>query len=91
MLTRGALPDPEIIPTANLGRDHTFLTAMNVENNDIFNESGQVKRPDSGYMKTSSVMKGFGPTKMSQASREGDADDASPGFSPQLSELRVSP
>ena len=40
MLERGKLPDPEVIPTANLQRDHTFLTAMNVENNDIFNETG---------------------------------------------------
>ena len=91
MLTRGVLPDPEVIPTANLGRDHTFLTAMNVENNDIFNETGQVKRPDSGYLKTSSVMKGFGPTKMSQGSREQDRESASPGLSPQLSALRLSP
>jgi len=36
MLNKNTLPDPEVVPQANLGRDQTFLTAMNVENNDIF-------------------------------------------------------
>ena len=53
MLNKNILPDAEIIPEANLGREATFLTAMNVENNDIFvGEEGreQQKGPDSGYM-----------------------------------------
>ena len=77
MLNKNILPDPEIIPEANLGRDNTFLTAMNVENNDILQTSGQnrMKRPDSGYMKTSSVMKGF-ESKLSQGSNRSRKEES---------------
>ena len=58
-----SLPNPEIIPEVNLHRDKTFLTAMNVENNDILRTTAQKemmrKHQESQDVETSSQIKGF--------------------------------
>lgn len=60
--------DSEQIPDVNLGRDHTFLTAMNVENHEIFknmqNQQQRESQEESQHIKT-----GFTGSKMSQKSK----------------------
>ena len=43
------LPDPEIVPDADLGRDATFLTNMNVGGHDLFRATGRDYNDD-GYI-----------------------------------------
>ena len=52
------LPDPEIIPDADLNRDGTFLTNMNVAGHDIFRATGRDYQDD-GYVTKKSNFQGF--------------------------------
>jgi len=60
-----SLPNPEIIPEVNLHRDRTFLTAMNVENNEVLRTTAQKEMMkkhrvgESQDVETSSQIKGF--------------------------------
>ena len=88
LLQGAALPDPEVIPEVDLHRGRTFLTAMNVEDHEALRTTAQremMKRTsgDSNDLEATSVMKGFGESRVSQASRSGGAQgtrfDAQPG------------
>ena len=78
------LPDPEVIPDASLGRDHTFLTNMDVAGHDIFRVTGRDSADGLGFTKKSNF-KGFDHDmdKASQRSKSPDEeqqDDKSKGY-----------
>jgi hypothetical protein len=52
----GSLPDPEVVPDADLGREGTFLTNMDVAGHDIFRLSGNPRESQDGMMFTKKSM-----------------------------------